>query len=110
MQLEPLGNLNLSSREVQIISDVVKILIKHLHPARVILFGSRAKGTAREGSDFDLAVDLPRPDLTSERKVSEEIEGIAGLYKVDIIYLKEVDEDFKRLIDKTGVGVYERRT
>jgi predicted nucleotidyltransferase len=32
-------------------------LVPRLNPSRVILFGSRARGTSREISDYDFAVD-----------------------------------------------------
>ena len=38
--------------------------IKTVDPDRVILFGSRARGDARENSDYDLAFDFP-PDTTT---------------------------------------------
>lgn len=110
MPLESIQNLNLTPRETDVLTGAIQILIKHLRPVRVILFGSRAKGTSRKGSDFDLAVELALPDITIERRISDEIEGIAGLYKVDVAYLNAVDEEFKNIVLKTGRVIYERGT
>ena len=48
---------------------------------KVILFGSRAKGTARERSDIDIAVSGVKAfDL-----LAEEIEDLPTLYSVDLV-------------------------
>lgn len=103
------GTVSGSPREKQVLTSVVEVLKKRLEPNKIILFGSRAKGTSHHGSDFDLAVDTDRPDLPAQRRLREDIEGVAGLYGVDVVYLNSVDDDFKALIFKTGKTVYERR-
>lgn len=99
----------LSPREREVLEGVVEILKKNLEPNTIILFGSRAKGTARETADFDLAVDAERPELRQERKILEQIDEVSGLYSVDVVYLGSVDEEFKDIILKNGQVVYERR-
>ena len=51
----------------------------------MILFGSRAKGTAIERSDFDIAVK----GVSDFDRLSEDIENIDTLYKIDIIELEK---------------------
>lgn len=43
------------------LAQAVKILIDNAQPARVILFGSYARGTAHEGSDADFLVIQSQP-------------------------------------------------
>jgi len=50
--------------------EVVDRIARRFHPVRIILFGSWARGTAREDSDIDLLVVLPRLN-TSERLPSK---------------------------------------
>lgn len=100
----------LSQRENEILQMAVAVLKKYLNPDKIILFGSRGKGGFHKNSDFDLAVDRERPDIRIERKISEEIDQVAGLYEVDIVYLSNVDEAFRDIILKTGKTVYERRS
>lgn len=38
------------------LQEAVRRLVRDLHPRAVILFGSRARGTARPDSDYDLLV------------------------------------------------------
>jgi predicted nucleotidyltransferase len=100
----------LSQRENEILEMVVGVLKKYLNPDKIILFGSRGKGKIYKNSDFDLAVDKGRPDIRIERKISEEIDEVAGLYEVDIVYLNNVDEAFRDIVLKTGKIIYERRS
>lgn len=97
-----------SERESDILEKVLSILKRRLSSRRVILFGSRAKGRAGKGADFDLAVDSARPSLRIERKIAEEIEEVIGLYTVDIVYLESVDKEFRDIILKTGRVLYEK--
>ncbi|MEW6203576.1 MAG: nucleotidyltransferase domain-containing protein [bacterium] len=97
-----------AQREKEIQDKVIEIIKKKIAPCKIILFGSRAKGKHNKGSDFDFAVDSESPGIRAERKIMEEIDEIAGLYKVDIVYLGTVDETFKNLVLKTGKVVYER--
>jgi len=87
----------------EIIKSVVEIIKKHIPDARVILFGSRAKGENRPTSDFDFAIDLKEkisPKVKFE--ILDEIEELPTLKMIDIVYLNEVDEEFKKIILATG--------
>ena len=99
----------MSQREKEILEKTIEILKKYLAPDKIILFGSRGKKKSQKGSDFDFAVDHHKPDIRTERKISEEIEEVVGLYGVDIVYLKSIDNAFRSLIFKTGKVIYERR-
>ncbi|MCD8097062.1 MAG: nucleotidyltransferase domain-containing protein [Lachnospiraceae bacterium] len=63
----------------QILEQAVVLCRRH-DASEVILFGSRAKGTARERSDIDIAVRAARdfPGL------EEEMEQIPTLYTIDL--------------------------
>lgn len=100
----------MNEREREILNRIVMILEKHLKPGKIILFGSRAKADYYGNPDFDLAIDQEKVEIRKHRKVMEDIEAVAGLYKVDLVYLGSVDESFKDLVLKTGETVYERRS
>jgi predicted nucleotidyltransferase len=42
-----------------ILAEIVRRLIETLHPERIYLFGSRARGDAGADSDYDLMVVMP---------------------------------------------------
>ncbi|MDI6735200.1 MAG: nucleotidyltransferase domain-containing protein [bacterium] len=98
----------MNNRENEILRETIDVLKEGLNPSRIILFGSRAKGNNDKNADFDFAVDCKRPKISVQRKISEEIEKISGLYKVDIVYMLSVDEEFRKIILKTGEVIYER--
>lgn len=91
-------------------------LIAAADPVRIVAFGSRAKGTAREDSDLDLAVilpgDSPRPAASLWRAVS----GL-GL-SVDLIVANEtLHQRFSHSINSVhhdiadeGIILYEKGT
>ena len=99
----------MNSRENKILRQAVEVLKNRLHPSKIFLFGSRAKNQSQKGSDFDLAVDSPKPELRTQREIHEAIEEFSGLYKVDVIYLDHVDPEFREIILKTGKVIYEKR-
>jgi len=98
----------MSSRENEVLEAALSILKRELDPQRIIFFGSRAEGCHTPGSDFDWAVDAPKPADMAYR-IHEAVNDSAGLYTVDIVYLPNVEPDFRNLILKTGKVVYERK-
>ena len=92
-------------RVERVIAEIVGEL-RNRGARRVILFGSRARGDHRYNSDIDLAVDL---DLSfrEKRQLKEVIDELSGLYSVDLVFLGEVEEDFKRRILEEGRVLYE---
>lgn len=64
----------------EVIREVAR-LCRSFQAKEVILYGSRAKGTARERSDIDIAVSgVEKFDLLAER-----IEKLPTLYSVDLV-------------------------
>ncbi len=43
-------------RDEELVAETVRRIVEVLHPRRVVLFGSLARGEARPGSDIDLLV------------------------------------------------------
>ena len=64
----------------EVMQEIVRLCEKY-QAKEVILFGSRAKGTARERSDIDIAVSgVENFDLLAEK-----IEELPTLYSVDLL-------------------------
>ena len=73
--------------------------------AKVILFGSRAKGTALERSDIDIAV-CGEEDI---EKLREELEDIPTLYTIDVLDMDECgNELLLEDIKQYGRKIYEK--
>lgn len=96
-------------REEEILKEALDLIVKECAPKCVYLFGSRAKGKAKAGSDFDFAVEGLPPGDSRRRKVKDMLESLAGLYSVNLVFLSEVDEKFKNIILKSGEVIYEQK-
>ena len=59
----------------------VAMLCRSFHAKEVILYGSRAKGTARERSDIDIAV----AEVEDFVGLVEKVEELPTLYSVDLL-------------------------
>ena len=103
-----MATAEMTARENEVLETALSILKKELDPRRIILFGSRAEGRHKPGSDFDLAVDVPKPADRSYR-ILETVNDSVGLYTVDVVYLPNVEPGFRNLILKTGKVIYERQ-
>ena len=64
----------------EVIQEVAK-LCRDFHAKEVILYGSRARGTARERSDIDIAVT----GAENFELLVEEVEELPTLYSVDLV-------------------------
>ena len=72
----------------EVICEVSK-LCRDFQADEVILYGSRAKGTARERSDIDIAVSGVKDFDT----LSDEVEDLPTLYSVDLLNLDTCRND-----------------
>src|SRR5215510_14184595 len=61
----------LLAKQPPYLSEVVDRIVRKFHPIRIILFGSWARGSAREDSDLDLLVVLPK--VAHKRKAAIQI-------------------------------------
>jgi predicted nucleotidyltransferase len=70
------------------------------------VFGSRAKGTHRETSDLDLAVDGGAPMTMATRAALEFGFSESALpYRVDIVDLATVDQTFRQATASESVAL-----
>lgn len=84
---------------------VIKMIQTHLPRAKIIAFGSRIRGDAKKYSDLDIAIDNSQTLTLRERDILGEVFAESDLpYKVDLVDLNQVDDDFAALIRKTGEG------
>ena len=82
---------------------LLQCLVARLKSRRTLIFGLRARGNARPGSDIDLAVEGAAPmPFREERKLKERLYELAGLCSVDLLFLERACGDFRRLVEQTG--------
>ncbi len=75
------------------LSDLNRILVVLARePAiqRVILFGSRAKGNFRDGSDIDLCLEAPRLASAQMSGLVNELDDLLLPWKIDLVLHHEI--------------------
>ena len=87
----------------EILQEIIRICVNN-SATKVILFGSRAKGTALERSDIDIAVC----GVSDMEKLQEEIEDIPTLYTIDLVDLDTCENQLLlEDIEQYGRKIYE---
>jgi len=85
---------------------VQSILERHVPQYEVWTFGSRAKWTAKEYSDLDLAVITDKPLPGNLCAYLEEAFSESDLpFKVDVVYWAEISHEFKKVIEANKVVI-----
>lgn len=76
---------------------------------QVRLYGSRALGNYRNGSDIDLAVWFDRDTGSPEYELKARLEELPTPYKFDVTnYPKLVHQDLKNHINRIGKTLYKK--
>ena len=92
------------------IKKLIALVIQEAHPDEIILFGSRARGDHRENSDFDIALKsttaIPSAAWAKLQLAIDE-EPIT-LYRVDLVNLSQLNEDYIKRILSEGKNLYVR--
>lgn len=89
---------------------IVGVLSENSKIEKVVLYGSRAKGNYREGSDIDLAIFGEGITVRDLNAISLKFDDLYLPYKVDLsIYDIIDDQEFLEHIDRVGIVVYEKK-
>jgi uncharacterized protein len=81
-------DFGLSERTLGLLRGVIG---KHTGIDRVIVYGSRAKGNFRPGSDIDLALDAPSLMFSELLQINGELDDLMLPYTIDLSLLKQID-------------------
>ncbi|AGA80435.1 putative nucleotidyltransferase [Echinicola vietnamensis DSM 17526] len=96
----------LTDAEVNAINTVFK---RHPKIGSAVLFGSRAKGNYKNGSDIDIALKGKGLLLMDILDISIDLEDLMFPYKFDIVAYDRIDEkDLIEHIDRVGIRFYKR--
>lgn len=78
---------------------------------QVILYGSRAKGNFRKGSDIDLTIKGEEVSLTELLKIENQLDDLLLPYKIDLSLFHQLeDPDLVAHIARVGVMLYQPST
>jgi predicted nucleotidyltransferase len=76
---------------------------------KAVLYGSRAKGNFKSGSDIDLTLYGNGLSLTILHKIENELDDLLLPYKIDLSIFRQIaDPDVVDHIQRVGVVFYEK--
>ena len=88
--------IQLTDQELKIVIDILK---KILPGEKYFIFGSRAKGKARQYSDLDLAIDMGKPiPLAILASLRQAFDDTDLVFVVDIVDWHRIDASFQQHI------------
>ena len=83
---------------------ILKAIAYHYPQAKVILFGSRARGTHRPGSDIDVALDIGEPiKLREMSRIRITLENLPISLEIDIVDMHNIPDELKQIIVSEGI-------
>lgn len=88
----------------EIIKKATQIILKYAKPERIYLYGSQATGDATPVSDIDIA--FSDENFKDMYRITEEIEQLSTLIKIDVTNLVFTEERFKKRVMATGKVLY----
>lgn len=88
-------------------AEFVRIFQRYPQIDEVLIFGSRAKGTDKPWSDFDLAVVAPAMSNEEFSRLWGEVDGLELVFKVDLLHWDKLAPDrLKEKIREEGRRFY----
>jgi predicted nucleotidyltransferase len=77
----------------------------------VLLYGSRAKGTFKDGSDIDLTLKGSGLNLTVLNRIDNELDDLLLPWSFDLsLYAQIQSPELIEHIDRVGIDFYMRKT
>ena len=91
------------------ITAIRSVFSKYPQVEKAILYGSRAKGNYRNGSDIDLTLAGKDLDLKILSKIENELDDLMLPYKIDLSILRKIDNpDLSEHIKRVGKIFYKK--
>ena len=92
------------------ITKIINCIATPSNVEEAILFGSRAKGNYKEGSDIDICIKGEKLTLKDIYTIQDAYDETYLLYKLDIvIYHKITEPALVEHIERTGIKIYSKK-
>jgi len=89
------------------IEQIQELFSKYPEIEKAIIYGSRAKGNYRDGSDIDLSLVGELLDINKLLKIEHQVDDLLLPYKVDLsLFHKIEDNDLIDHIERVGIVFY----
>ena len=84
-----------------------KVFARHNAIDAVLIYGSRAKGNYRAGSDIDLTIKGSEIPFAEFMQIDDQIDDLMLPYSVDLLQYRQIgNADLIAHIDRVGVEIY----
>ena len=91
------------------INKIIAVFEKYTQIDKILLYGSRAKGNYRNGSDIDLTLIGDQLNYSQLSGIESDIDDLFLPYSFDISIFKDIDNpDLVEHINRVGVVLYEK--
>jgi HEPN domain-containing protein/predicted nucleotidyltransferase len=91
--------------EDQLLERITRTIVENLRPRRIVLFGSRARGSAARDSDYDIMVEMETNLPDGERE--DAVYDLFPDHEWSMDVLVYTPEDVQRWKDDVGVVMYD---
>lgn len=92
------------------VEQINAVFAAHANVKQVIIYGSRAKGNYRHGSDIDLTIKGDDVTLTELLKIELELDDLLLPYKIDLSLFNKIgDADVIDHISRVGAVFYRKK-
>lgn len=96
--------------KASVIQQITAVFAKYPTIETAILYGSRAKGTYRNGSDIDLTFTGDDLEADVLYRVDTELDDLLLPYSFDLSLLKEIENpNLLEHIQRVGITFYQRK-
>lgn len=85
--------MNPSGISDQILQSIIQTCMVFPSVKRVILYGSRARGDYRNGSDIDIAIDAPEMSDIEFSRLWNSLDDLPIIYTMDIVHLQSLKNE-----------------
>lgn len=89
------------------INRLIGVFLKYPNIRKVLLYGSRAKGNYRIGSDIDLCIEGDLLNLTHLLAIENELDDLLLPWKIDLSLKHQIEnQDLLSHINRIGIVIY----
>ena len=83
---------------------IIKIITAFYPDAKIYLFGSYSRGTEKQGSDIDVAIDVgKRLNLHERQFLWNLLDALPTVQRIDLVDLYTVPDNMRESILKNGI-------
>jgi len=94
----------------QTVEKIGGVFARHPQVAKAVLYGSRAKGNFRNGSDIDLTLHGENLDFSEIVRIENELDDQLLPYTIDLSIFEKLDHvGLREHIERVGQVFYERQ-